>query len=196
MLRRLGEEARARRPDAFVAIDFPDFNFRLLPVMKRLGVPVVYYVSPQLWAWRPGRLDTIRKYVDRMLVIFPFETRMYEKAGVPVEFVGHPLVDLAVPDKGSPTSSSPDWASTPPGRSWRSSRAAVRTNCVIMLSGLVGAARLVAERVPGVQFVVARAPALDDALFQPIEIAARGAHPGRARWPASPTTCWPQPTSC
>ena len=63
MLRRLGEEARARRPDAFVAIDFPDFNFRLLPVMKRLGVPVVYYVSPQLWAWRPGRLDTIRKYV-------------------------------------------------------------------------------------------------------------------------------------
>ena len=96
MLRTLSAEAERVRPDVFVAIDFPDFNFRLLPVMKRLGVPVVYYVSPQLWAWRPGRLETLKQYVSRMLVIFPFEQTIYEKAGVPVEFVGHPLVDLAV----------------------------------------------------------------------------------------------------
>ena len=174
MLRRLGEEARARRPDAFVAIDFPDFNFRLLPVMKRLGVPVVYYVSPQLWAWRPGRLDTIRKYVDRMLVIFPFETSMYEEAGVPVEFVGHPLVDLAVPDQG------PHEFLTglrlDPARPVVALLPGSRPNELRHhLSGLVGAARLVAEHVAGVQFVVARAPALDDALFQPIEIL-RAAH--------------------
>ena len=70
MLGKLGEAARARRPDVFVAIDFPDFNFRLLPVIHGLGVPIVYYVSPQLWAWRAGRLETIRKYVSRMLCIF------------------------------------------------------------------------------------------------------------------------------
>src|SRR5438128_8115952 len=62
MLRRLAAAARARRPDVFVAIDFPDFNFRLLPIMRRLGVPIVYYVSPQLWAWRAGRLKTIKRY--------------------------------------------------------------------------------------------------------------------------------------
>ncbi len=95
MLRTLGARAAAERPDVFVAIDFPDFNFRLLPVMHRLGVPVVYYVSPQLWAWRPGRMATLARYVSRMLVIFPFEAPIYERAGVPVEFVGHPLIDLA-----------------------------------------------------------------------------------------------------
>ena len=73
--------ARAERPDALVVIDFPDFNFRLLPVMKRLGVPIAYYVSPQLWAWRAGRLNVIRQFVDRMLVIFPFEAAYKDTSG-------------------------------------------------------------------------------------------------------------------
>ncbi len=97
MLGRLRDAARTRRPDVFVAIDFPDFNFRLLPFMATLGIPVVYYVSPQLWAWRARRMATIRKFVRQMLVIFPFEAGIYERAGVPVEFVGHPLVELARP---------------------------------------------------------------------------------------------------
>src|SRR5688572_1816925 len=73
MLRRLVAAARERRPDVFVAIDFPDFNFRLMAAVRRLGIPVVYYVSPQLWAWRPGRMRTMKAEVDRVLVIFPFE---------------------------------------------------------------------------------------------------------------------------
>ena len=93
------------RPDVFVAIDFPDFNFRLLPRCAGLGIPIVYYVSPQLWAWRAGRIETIKKYVRKMLVIFPFEADMYKKAGVPVEFVGHPLVDLACPTRTGSTCS-------------------------------------------------------------------------------------------
>src|SRR5687768_13561550 len=93
--RRLVAAARAERPDVFVAIDFPDFNFRLMRAMHHLGVPVVYYVSPQLWAWRPGRMATMKRFVDKVLVIFPFEREIYERAAVPVEFVGHPLVDLA-----------------------------------------------------------------------------------------------------
>lgn len=81
------------RPDLFVPVDFPDFNFRLLPRAFRLGVPIVYYISPQLWAWRPGRVRILRRYLRRMIAIFPFEADFYRKAGVPVSWVGHPFVD-------------------------------------------------------------------------------------------------------
>jgi len=94
MLRRLVAAARATRPDVFVAIDFPDFNFRLMAALHRLGIPIVYYISPQLWAWRAGRMRTMKRFVDRVLVIFPFEEALYRREGVPVEFVGHPLIDL------------------------------------------------------------------------------------------------------
>lgn len=81
------------RPDVFVPIDFPDFNFRLLRRAHRLGIPIAYYISPQLWAWRSGRVEWIRRYVQRMIVIFPFEAEWYAERGVPVRWVGHPLVD-------------------------------------------------------------------------------------------------------
>ena len=71
--RRLIRDAEATRPDVLVAIDFPDFNFRLARAVRKLGVPVVYYISPQLWAWRRGRMKTMRRIADRVLVIFPFE---------------------------------------------------------------------------------------------------------------------------
>ena len=94
-LRRLVDWARTERPDVLVVIDFPDFNFPLARRVKRLGIPIVYYISPQLWAWRPGRMKTMREIADRVLVIFPFEETIYRAAEVPVEFVGHPLIDLA-----------------------------------------------------------------------------------------------------
>src|SRR5688500_8684683 len=102
MLWRLVAAARRCRPDVFVAIDFPDFNFPLMAVLRRLGVPIVYYVSPQLWAWRAGRMKTMKANVSRVLVIFPFEEELYRRAGVPVQFVGHPLVDLAREEQARP----------------------------------------------------------------------------------------------
>ena len=69
MIRQLGDAAAGRRPDVCVAIDFPDFNFRLLPRIHALGIPIVYYISPQVWAWRAGRIDVLRRYVTRMAVI-------------------------------------------------------------------------------------------------------------------------------
>jgi lipid-A-disaccharide synthase len=81
------------RPVAAIFIDFPDFNMRLARRAKAAGIPVIYYISPQIWAWRPGRVRELREIVDRMLVILPFEADIYREAGVEVEFVGHPLVD-------------------------------------------------------------------------------------------------------
>jgi lipid-A-disaccharide synthase len=167
MLRTLEKEAARERPDVFVAIDFPDFNFRLLPVMKRLGIPVVYYVSPQLWAWRAGRMQTIKQYVDRMLVIFPFEAALYEKAGVPVEFVGHPLVDLAVAKRDRRTVLSA--AGLDPDKRVVALLPGSRPNELReILPTLADAIPLIRRHVTDAQFLVARAPALPDALFSPL----------------------------
>jgi lipid-A-disaccharide synthase len=86
-------EVDRRRPAVAVLIDFPDFNLRLAGELKKRGVAVVYYVSPQVWAWRRGRIKTIARVVDRMLVLFPFEVEFYRRHGVKVTHVGHPLVD-------------------------------------------------------------------------------------------------------
>jgi lipid-A-disaccharide synthase len=90
---RLVDGLHGERPDLLVPIDFPDFNLRLAARARSAGVPVVYFVSPQIWAWRRGRVRRIRSLVRRMLVLFPFETALYERAGVPVSFVGHPMAE-------------------------------------------------------------------------------------------------------
>lgn len=161
--RRLVASAREQRPDVLVAIDFPDFNFRLAAAIRRLGVPVVYYISPQLWAWRSGRMKTMREIASHVLVIFPFEEPIYRQAGVPVTFVGHPLLDLIPP---------------PVARSAFFPQVGLRTDrrTIALLPGsrpnevkqilptLVQAASRTAGR-GDVQFLLARAPNLDDSLF-------------------------------
>jgi lipid-A-disaccharide synthase len=165
--RALVERARRERPDALVVIDFPDFNFRLAGSLHRLGIPVVYYVCPQVWAWRAGRLQVLKRLVDRALVIFPFEAAIYRDAGIPVEFVGHPLLDLMPAGVGRAAlaaelgldPAAPVVALLPGSRP-NELRGTLPT--------LAAAVPLIAARVPGVQFVVARAPALPDALFAPL----------------------------
>src|SRR3990172_9455908 len=83
----------SRRPAAVVLIDYPDFNLRLAAQARKAGVPVAYYISPQVWAWRQGRVKKIARLVDKMLVAFPFELKFYKDAGVDCVFVGHPLLD-------------------------------------------------------------------------------------------------------
>lgn len=89
------DEVERRKPALAVLIDFPDFNLRLAKKLKQRGIPVVYFVSPQVWAWRKGRLKQIKATVRQMICIFDFEEAMYREAGIPVTYVGHPLVDLA-----------------------------------------------------------------------------------------------------
>jgi len=93
VMRHLKASFKTERPDLVILIDYPDFNLPLARAAKRRGIPVLYYISPQVWAWRKGRIATIKKKVDRMAVILPFEEAFYRKAGVDVTFVGHPLLD-------------------------------------------------------------------------------------------------------
>jgi lipid-A-disaccharide synthase len=95
--RKLKRAIRTRRPAVAVLIDFPEIHFRLAKEFHRLGIPVIYFVSPQLWAWKQHRIKLVREYVRRMLVIFPFEEAWYRDRGVDAEFVGHPLADLPQP---------------------------------------------------------------------------------------------------
>jgi len=150
-----------------VAIDFPDFNFKLMAALRRLGIPIVYYVSPQLWAWRPGRMDTMKEYVDRVLVIFPFEEALYRRAGVSVQFVGHPLVDLIGPGQSRADFlgerglqlDAPTVALLPGSR---------RNELERIVPVVTLALSAIRARIPDVQFVVACAPNIPDAMFAPL----------------------------
>jgi lipid-A-disaccharide synthase len=97
LYKHLIREADRRKPDLAVVIDSPAFNWRVARQMKKRGIPTVYYVAPQFWAWRQGRVRLIRDYIDKALVIFPFEEKFYRDHGVDATFVGHPLADLPQP---------------------------------------------------------------------------------------------------
>ena len=153
-------EVDRRKPDVAVLVDYPDFNLRLARQLRKRGVRIVYYVSPQVWAWRRGRLDTIRRTVDHMLVIFPFEEALYRDAGLPVTFVGHPLVDLVHPpsdgkrflkDQGL-DAERPVIGLLPGSRPKEMSH---------NLPPLVGAVEQLSRARPELQFLLALAPSLD-----------------------------------
>ena len=166
--RRIVAGAEQTPPDVFVPIDFWGFNYRLAQAMTKRGVPVVYYVSPQLWASRPWRMQSMREIASRVLVIFPFEEAIYRQAGVPVEFVGHPLVEMTgaaaskqqfLEARGL-TFSAPTIAILPGSRANEVSR---------ILPGLVAAAGIIRASLPDAQFLVARAPNLANDLFHSLE---------------------------
>jgi lipid-A-disaccharide synthase len=165
--KRLVAEADTARPDVFVAVDFPDFNFAVARTLKKRGIPIVYYISPQLWAWRPGRMKTMKRIADRVLVIFPFEEPIYREAGVPVEWVGHPLLDLQppiVPRDAFLRSHGLD-----PSRPVLALLPGSRSNELReILPVIADSVQRIRDRVAGVQFVVARAPHLRDELFDPL----------------------------
>ena len=158
-LHHLLREADLRQPQVAVLIDFPDFNLRLARHLKNRSVPVVYFVSPQVWAWRRGRVQELKKRVAKMVVIFDFEEEIYQQAGVPVEYVGHPLVDMVRPPlpreeffaKVNMDASLPTVALLPGSR-----QKEVAANLPVMLE----AAERLARNRP-IQFVVAVAPTID-----------------------------------
>jgi len=147
----------SRRPDVAVLIDFPDFNLRLAKQLHRRGIPVIYYISPQLWAWRQGRVRQIKRYVSKMLVIFPFEEKWYRERGVQAQFVGHPLA--ALPD---PTITREDFArqyGLDPAKQWIALLPGSRRKEVEMnLPAMLGAAKSLGD---GFEWILPRASTLD-----------------------------------
>jgi lipid-A-disaccharide synthase len=188
MLRRLVQAARDTRPDALVVVDYPDFNFRLMAAIARMGVPVVYYVTPQVWAWRAGRMKTLQRHVSLALPIFPFEEPLYQAAGIPVHFFGHPLVDAVPAPPAEPAAAAAVQADRR-----RALGLAVDRPTLALLPGsrhneisrlvpvLASALPPIAARVPGLQAVVACAPGHEDHEFAALATASPAAQLVRGR---------------
>lgn len=152
------------QPDLLVLIDFPDFNLRLAKVAKRVGVPVLYYISPKVWAWRSGRAKTIAERVDRMALIFPFEPQIYRSFGVNAEYVGNPLLD--------------EFAANPPAGTLRQQLGISENEQVVgifpgsrnselkyIFATLLETARELQERKPDIRFLLPVAPSLSKQFF-------------------------------
>ncbi len=160
IFRALVGRLRAERPRVLVLIDFPEFNLQLARRARALGIPVVYFIPPQVWAWRRGRLRLMARDVSRVLAVFPFEVALYQEAGVPVEFVGHPLLDVLPAFERAAA---------------RQGLAGCRDLLVGLLPGsrveevrrhlpvLLGAAAAILRRVPRARFVLPLAPTLPPA---------------------------------
>ena len=159
---RLKQVILEEKPDILVPVDFPDFNLRLAKWAARRGVRVVYYVSPQVWAWRRRRVHAIRKIVDRMLVLFPFETGFYEDAGVPVTFVGHPVAER-VPAAGNSDKLRTVLAGVglnPEGTTVALLPGSRTGEVDRILPFMLDGARILSELHPELQFLVSSAPSL------------------------------------
>ena len=157
--RKLKRSIQTERPDAAILIDFPDVNLGLARELHRLHIPVIFFVSPQLWAWKKHRIKQVQRYVDRMLVIFPFEEPYYRERGVTATFVGHPLAYLPLPSISRQAfadqhglDASKEWIALLPG----SREKEIRLNLPIMLQAA-------AELTEDVEFLLPLAPTLTPA---------------------------------
>ncbi|MFO7970918.1 MAG: lipid-A-disaccharide synthase [Desulfobacterales bacterium] len=140
-------------PDLLILIDFPDFNLNVAACAKKLGIPVLYYISPQIWAWRPGRVKKIGKLVDHVAVILPFEEDFYKKHQIPVTFVGHPLLDMDL-DDGRKIFQKPENNISVIGLFPGSRDREIARHLPIML----GAGQILRKRMKNVKFIISVAP--------------------------------------
>jgi lipid-A-disaccharide synthase len=147
---------RALKPDLLILIDFPDFNLHIAGTAKKLGIPVLYYISPQIWAWRRGRVKRIGRLVDHMAVILPFEEQFYRENNVPVTFVGHPLLDAQLP------------AAEQPLKNHRESKSVIglvpgsRDNEIARhLPVMLNAAEILKEKLNHVKFIISHAHSVE-----------------------------------
>lgn len=157
---------KCQPPDLLILIDYPDFNLRLAKVAKKHGVKVLYFISPQVWAWRAGRVHTIGRRVDHMAVVFPFEVPFYERAGVPVTFVGHPLLD-SVRSTAERSVLQREFGLDPARPTVGIFPGSRRSEIRSLFPTILETARLLRERHPDLQFVLPLATSLTRADLEP-----------------------------
>jgi len=156
-LRTLKGSLERERPDLVILIDFPEFNLRLARIAHRSGIPILYYISPQIWAWRPKRIKLIARLVKKMVVLFPFEVPLYEAAGVDVEWVGHPLLDIVkptLPKEGA----FHQFGLDPRRRTVGLLPGSRHHEIERLLPPLLASAHLLQKEIPDLQFVIPLAP--------------------------------------
>ncbi len=158
------DKAIIHKPDAFILVDYPGFNLRLAKKIKALNIPVIYYISPQIWAWKKNRVYTVKKYVDKMLVLFQFEKYFYARYGVDASFVGHPLIDQVKPSQSKEKilrSQKLQEYKLTIGLLPGSRNNEVNSLLPIMLK----TAEILHEKYPSIQFLVVQAPTINKALI-------------------------------
>lgn len=162
---RILHEINTKRPAAVVLVDYPGFNLKLAKILKGKGIPVIYFISPQIWAWWKGRIHSIKQFVDKMIVIFKFEEKLYKNAGIDVSFVGHPLIDKTKTDlqekdflKTINLSPHKETIGLIPG-----SR---KTEVERILPVILETAKQINRERPQTQFIISKAPSLTKDLFE------------------------------
>ncbi|MFW2374008.1 MAG: lipid-A-disaccharide synthase, partial [Gammaproteobacteria bacterium] len=166
VLNQLRDDVKANPPDLLILVDYQEFNFKLAQTAKAAGVKVLFYISPQVWAWRPHRVHKIGKIIDMMAVLFPFEEKFYRQANVPVRFVGNPLVDEAQPRKNKNQAMEQyrlDSTKLIVGLFPGSRKGEIKRILPIQLE----AARLLKQRYEDIQFILPIASSLNDADIAP-----------------------------
>ncbi|MGZ3591723.1 MAG: lipid-A-disaccharide synthase [Thermodesulfobacteriota bacterium] len=165
-LRGLKKSLDRERPDLIILIDFPDFNLRLAKIAHRRGIPILYYVSPQVWAWRPKRIELIARLVKKMIVLFPFEVSLYEAAGVDVEWVGHPLLDTVRPAL-SKEKAFQQLGLDPKRRTIGLLPGSRMHEVERLLPPLLASADVLQREIPDLQFVIPLAPGIPKTILSP-----------------------------
>ena len=159
--RDLKHRLRTTPPDLLLLVDYAEFNMRMARLAHRYGVPVLYYISPQLWAWRRGRARKLARWVDRMAVIFPFEVDFYRDVGLQAEFVGHPLLDHPIPALGT-SRARQEMGLKEDGPVIGLAPGSRAKEIESLLPDMLGAAQLIRDRYPDVRFVLPVAPDITD----------------------------------
>ena len=165
-LKGLKEALDQEKPNLIVLIDFPDFNLRLAKIARQKGIPVLYYISPQVWAWRHGRVKLIAERVKKMVVFFPFEVPLYKAAGVDVEWVGHPLVDIVKPAL-SKEEAFRKFGLDPKRRTVGLLPGSRTHEVERFLPPLLASAHLLQKEIPDLQFVIPLAPGFTEDTLSP-----------------------------
>lgn len=158
-LRGLKDSLEKERPDLVILIDFPDFNLRLAKIAYRKGIPVLYYISPQVWAWRRGRVKLISRCVKKMVVLFPFEVSFYEREGMDVEWVGHPLIDIVKPTL-SKEEAYQRFGLDPQRKTVALLPGSRQKEVERLLPPLLEGSRLLYQEIPELQFIIPLAPGI------------------------------------
>lgn len=165
IFRSLLKSADRDRPDLAILIDYPGFNLRFARELKKKGIPIIYYISPQVWAWAPKRIEIIKRLVDKMVVIFKFEEDLYKKSGIDATFVGHPLIDVVKPSM-SRLEALKDFHLSPHKKTIALLPGSREIELNKLLPIMLKAAKIIQRELSQVQFILSKTPAFDEETFQ------------------------------